>query len=96
MSTTTAQEIALMKRDIEDLAEKVDKMDEKLDNLTKILLNPEEGFVVKVNKNTEFRNDMVPLLEEIKAMQRWRRGINWVMRAVVIALIGALAKIFLK
>ena len=94
--STTAQEIALMKRDIEDLAEKVDKMDEKLDNLTKILLNPEEGFVVKVNKNTEFRNDMIPLLEEIKAMQRWRRGVNWTIRAVVIALIGALVKLFLN
>ncbi len=94
--STTAQEIALMKRDIEDLAEKVDKMDGKIDNLTKILLNPEEGFVVKVNKNTEFRNDMLPLLEEIKAMQRWRRGVNWSIRAVVVVLLGALAKIFLK
>jgi molecular chaperone GrpE (heat shock protein) len=94
--STTAQEIALMKRDIEDLSEKVDKMDGKIDNLTKILLNPEEGFVVRVNKNTEFREDMLPLLEEIKAMQRWRRGVNWTIRAVVIALIGALAKIFLK
>jgi len=94
--STTAQEIALMKRDIEDLSEKVDKMDEKIDNLTKILLNPEEGFVVKVNKNTEFRNDMIPLLEEIRAMQRWRKGVNWTIRAVVLALIAALTKLFLK
>jgi len=93
---TVDKEIALMQQRMDQMDKKLDKMDEKLDNLTKILLNPEEGFVVKVNKNTEFRNDMVPLLEEIKAMQRWRRGINWVMRAVVIALIGALAKIFLK
>ena len=89
--STTAQEIALMKKDIEGLSEKVDKMDGKIDTLTKILLNPEEGFVVKVNKNTEFRNDMVPLLEEIKAMQRWRRGVNWTIRVVVIALIAALS-----
>ena len=50
---TTAQEIALMKKDIETLGEDVKEINDKLDRLMVKLLDPDEGLVVRVNKNTE-------------------------------------------
>ena len=55
---TAAQEIALMKQRMDSMEEKLDKMDEKLDMLTKNLLNPDDGVVARVNKNTSARITM--------------------------------------
>ena len=46
---TAAQEIALMKQRINSLEEKIDTLDGKLDLLTVQLLNPDDGFVARVN-----------------------------------------------
>ena len=45
---TTAQEIALMKKDIETLGEDVKEINDKLDRLMIKLLDPDEGLVVRV------------------------------------------------
>ena len=55
---TAAQEIALMKQRMDSMEEKLDKMDEKLDMLTKNLLDPDDGVVSRVNKNTAARVTM--------------------------------------
>ena len=91
--STTAQEIALMKKDIETLSEKVDKMDEKLDNLTKILLNPEKGFVVKVNKNTEFRLTYEQSLNKINELEIWKNTASKALWVIYMALAGGAIKI---
>ena len=52
---TTAQEIALMKQRMDSMDDKLDKMDSKLDMLTEKLLNPDNGVVSRVNKNTSAR-----------------------------------------
>jgi|TARA_A200000159_G_scaffold144908_1_gene150161 hypothetical protein len=51
----TAQEIALMKQKMEQVDDKLDKMDLKLDMLTKQLLDPDDGVTARVNKNTSAR-----------------------------------------
>tara|TARA_R100001460_G_scaffold36405_4_gene69876 strand:- start:6634 stop:6885 length:252 start_codon:yes stop_codon:yes gene_type:complete len=55
---TAAQEIALMKQRMDSMEEKLDKMDDKLDMLTKNLLDPDNGVVSRVNKNTSARVTM--------------------------------------
>ena len=55
---TAAQEIALMKQRMDSMEEKLDKMDDKLDMLTKNLLDPDNGVVARVNKNTSARITM--------------------------------------
>ncbi len=55
---TTAQEIALMKQRMDSMDDKLDKMDSKLDMLTEKLLNPDNGVVSRVNKNTSARLNM--------------------------------------
>jgi|TARA_R100001198_G_C5199697_1_gene189192 hypothetical protein len=52
---TAAQEIALMKQRMDSMEEKLDKMDDKLDMLTKNLLDPDNGVVSRVNRNTSAR-----------------------------------------
>ena len=59
MMSTTKQEIALMKKDIESLSEEVKEINSKIDNLTIKLLDPDDGVVSRVNKNTSFRNLMI-------------------------------------
>jgi uncharacterized protein YydD (DUF2326 family) len=67
---TTAQEIALMKKDIETLSEDVKELNEKIDTLMIKLLDPDEGIVVRVNKNTD------RLDERDQNMDKWMRDID--------------------
>jgi len=67
---TTAQEIALMKKDIETLSEDVKELNEKIDTLMIKLLDPDEGIVIRVNKNTD------RLDERDRNMDNWMRDID--------------------
>ena len=89
----TNKEIALMQKDMETLRERVEKIDNKLDSITAKLLDPDKGFVNRVNRNTEFRNEMESLIEDIKAMKRWREGVTWAIRILVAAVLGGLLKV---
>jgi predicted nucleic acid-binding Zn-ribbon protein len=99
---STAQEIALMKQRMDSFEEKIDSLDNKIDNLTQQLLNPDDGFVSRVNKNTEARvqkeRDMAKyekIMLEFKEMQRWKDGVNKALWVLYTAIIGsAIAYIF--
>ena len=97
---TTAQEIALMKQRMKSMEEKLDNLDKKLDMLTKQLLNPEDGFVVRVNKNTERldRRDIeLPMwlgnLEKFKQMQRWKSNVTKALWGLYFTVVGYIAKL---
>ena len=49
------KEMALMEQRMDSMDEKLDKMDGKLDMLTEKLLDPDDGVVARINKNTSFR-----------------------------------------
>ena len=44
---------------MDQVDKKLDKMDEKLDNLVKELLHPDNGVTARVNKNTAARKVLV-------------------------------------
>lgn len=50
-------EIQLMKRDIELLTENVESIKEDIREIKKVLLDPDNGAIARVNKNTEFRKN---------------------------------------
>ena len=87
--STTAQEIALMKRDIETLSAGVEQLNGKIDRLTKQLLDPDDGFVVRVNKNTAFREShdkempgYLAIIDDFKELLRWKGTVSkalWVL-----------------
>lgn len=97
---TTAKEIALMKKDIEILREDVKEINDKLDRLMIKLLDPDEGLVVRVNKNTSRlnRRDVeLPMwlgnLEQFKQMKRWKSNVTKALWGIYTAIIGYIIKL---
>lgn len=97
---TTAKEIALMKKDIEILRGDVKEINDKLDRLMVKLLDPDEGLVVRVNKNTsrlDRRDIELPMwlgnLEEFKRMQRWKSNVTKALWGLYASIIGYIVKL---
>lgn len=97
---TAAQEIALMKKDIETLSEDVKEINDKLDRLMVKLLDPDEGLVVRVNKNTsrlDRRDVELPVwlgnLEEFKQMKRWKSNVTKALWGIYTSIIGYIIKL---
>jgi len=97
---TTAQEVALMKHRIKSMEDKLDSLDKKLDTLAKKLLDPDDGFVVRVNRNTEFReshNKSTPMYEgvidDFKELQRWKSTVSKALWGLYAAIIGYIVKL---
>lgn len=97
---TTAKEIALMKKDIEILRGDVKEINDKLDRLMIKLLDPDEGLVVRVNKNTDRldeRDIELPMwlrnLEQFKQMQRWKSNVTKALWGLYFAVIGYIVKL---
>lgn len=95
---TAAQEIALMKQRMDSFEDKLDSMDEKLDRLTSSLLNPDDGFVSRVNKNTDFREDKIPqydsLIQDFQEMKRWKSNVTKALWIIFATVVGVLVKMF--
>ena len=97
---TTAQEIALMKKDIETLSEEVKEINGKIDNLTLKLLDPDDGVVSRVNKNTSFRRSHdkeMPgynnIIDEFRGLQRWQSTVTKALWGLYFAIIGYIVKL---
>ena len=94
---STVQEIALMKQRMEMVEEKLGSLGNKIDNLTEQLLNPDDGFVTRVNKNTQARlqkEKMKPeydnIIREFKEIQSWKNGVNRALWIIYTSVIGVL------
>ena len=100
METTTAQEIALMKKDIEMLSEDVKELNKKIDKLMVKLLDPDSGLVIRVNKNTERLDQRdknmgkwMKDIEDFNHMKKWKNGVNKALWVAYVAIIGFLVKL---
>jgi predicted nucleic acid-binding Zn-ribbon protein len=98
--STTKQDIALMKKDIESLTQEVKEINEKIDNLTLKLLDPDDGVVSRVNKNTAFRkshDESMPYymeaIDELNEIKRWKNNVSKALWVVFTALIGVIVKL---
>ena len=56
-----------------------------------ILLDPEDGLIVRVNKNTYWRQQLDA--DEFKALLRWKQGVTHAMWISYSTLIGILIKL---
>ena len=85
------------------LAERLDCIEKKMPNgelkeihenvkeIKQILLDPEDGIIVRVNKNTYWRRELDA--DEFKALIRWKQNMNHAMWISYSALIGIIIKI---
>ena len=96
---TTAQEIALMKKDIETLSEDVKELNEKIDTLMVKLLDPDEGIVVRVNKNTDRLDERdknmgswMKDIDDFHQMKKWKSNVTRALWGLYTVVIGWLFK----
>ena len=86
-----------------DIIEKLQCVESKLTNgeleemhgmikeIKEILLDPEDGIIVRVNKNTFWRKEIDA--DEFKALIRWKQTINSAIYVVYTALVGIILKL---
>ena len=98
---TLEQEIALMKKDIETLSENIKELNDKMDKLMIKLLDPDEGIVVRVNKNTERLNERdkhmgkwMRDVDDFHQMKRWKGNVTKALWGLYAAVVGWIVKTF--
>ena len=77
-------ETKLMSGELEEIHQTVKEIKE-------VLLDPEDGIIVRVNKNTYWRRELDA--DEFKALLRWKQSVTHAMWVAYSALIGILIKI---
>ena len=69
----------------------LEEMHTMIKEIKEILLDPEDGIVVRVNKNTYWRREIDA--DEFKALIRWKQSVNHAMWIAYTALLGILVKL---
>ena len=64
---------------------------ENVKEIKQILLDPEDGLIVRVNKNTYWRRELDA--DEFKALLRWKQSVTHAMWIVYSAVLGILVKL---
>ena len=67
------------------------EMHEMIKEIKEILLDPEDGIIVRVNKNTYWRKELDA--DEFKALLRWKQSVTHAMWLVYSAVLGILVKL---
>ena len=67
------------------------EMHENIKEIKEILLDPEDGIIVRVNKNTYWRREIDA--DEFKALLRWKQSVTHAMWIVYSAVLGILVKL---
>jgi|TARA_B100001778_G_C18593272_1_gene633302 peptidoglycan hydrolase CwlO-like protein len=94
-------ELKRMETTITEMKENYTDIKEDLSDIKYTLLNPDNGVIVRVNKNTEVREDMeqVPerileLENELEKLQEWKSTVSRALWVLFSGLIGLLGWIF--
>ena len=67
------------------------EMHENIKEIKQILLDPEDGIIVRVNKNTYWRRELDA--DEFIALVRWKQAMTHAMWVLYSAVLGILVKI---
>ena len=69
----------------------IEEIHENVKEIKAILLDPEDGIIVRVNKNTYWRRQVD--MDEFKALLRWKQSVTHAMWISYTALVGIIVKI---
>ena len=69
----------------------LEEIHETVKEIKEILLDPEDGLVVRVNKNTFWRKELDA--DEFKVMLRWKQAVTHALWISYSALIGIIIKL---
>ena len=67
------------------------EMHENIKEIKAILLDPEDGIIVRVNKNTYWRRELDA--DEFKALLRWKQAVTHALWISYSALLGIIIKL---
>ena len=94
-------ELKHMSRAIQELKDSQDDLKDDLSEIKYTLLNPEDGVIVKVNKNTDFRKAREAksqyydrIVNEFDKMKEWKDGVTKALWIIFTALVGLLIHVF--
>lgn len=86
---------------VEELKTAQEDVKEDISEIKYTLLNPEDGVIVKVNKNTEYRISKQTKIEyydriiaEFEKMKDWKEGVTKALWIIFTALVGLLINVF--
>lgn len=90
-------ELKIIQEKIIQMESAQDDMKDDLRTIRKQLLDPEDGIVVRVNKNTDFRRrkeqeerDYAKIIDEHKELMSWKETISkllWIIATAVVGLV---------
>jgi len=93
-------ELKVILNHVETMMDKQSKMSDDLSELKRILLNPENGVIVRVNKNTDYRleqeekeTQIDQLIQETNELKTFKSNITrvlWIILTAVFTSIAAL------
>ena len=96
--------IALLQKSVEDLKINQDTLKDSIRDLKKQLLDPDDGVVVRVNRNSEFRKDSQekgPLCQKsfeemqdnVEDLTEWKTNLTKFIWILLTAIVGLVAKV---
>ena len=93
-------ELTLLKKSVEDLQLDHKELRDSIRDLKKSLLDPDNGVVVRVNRNSEFRREredsqekLSTLFEQVTQMLNWKNSVTKMLWIVFTAIIGLVIKV---
>tara|TARA_Y100000592_G_scaffold78969_1_gene124371 strand:+ start:865 stop:1149 length:285 start_codon:yes stop_codon:yes gene_type:complete len=69
----------------------LEEIHQTVKEIKEVLLDPEDGLIVRVNKNTYWRKEID--VDEFKALVRWKTSINQAIWVAYTALVGIITKL---
>jgi len=86
--------------ELKQVTDSVKDIKEDIADLKRLLLNPEKGVIVKVNKNTEFREEReaesstnFKNIQDLQDLKAWKDTVTKALWIIFSALIGIVVKI---
>jgi len=87
-------EIVLIQKSLEDLEEGQKSLRSEIRTIQKRLFNPDNGLIVEVHKNTEFKVENQQNLKDVGSLISWKGNVTRALWVVYSAIIGVIIKSF--
>jgi|TARA_R110001583_G_scaffold43036_3_gene136824 hypothetical protein len=86
-------EIALIQKSLEDLEEGQKSLRSEIRTIQKRLFNPDNGLIVEVNKNTEFKVENQKNIKDVEGLMSWKSNVTKALWVIYSAIIGVIIKL---
>jgi len=93
-------ELKIIQEKVESIEYSQEKLHEEISQIKRLLLDPENGLVVRVNKNTAWREENEKVfrekIETLNEIYKWRDGVNRALWVIFTALAALILQFFWK